>query len=50
MPLTTAPVLLVKNDRVLAQAMMTYTASGASLDIDLTKAVDFVSVDRVRVH
>jgi hypothetical protein len=40
MPLTTAPVLLVKDDRVLAQAMMTYTASGASLDIDLTKAVD----------
>ncbi|MEW6125953.1 MAG: hypothetical protein AB1757_02720 [Acidobacteriota bacterium] len=40
MPLTTAPVLLVKDDRVLAQAMMTYTASGASVDIELTKAVD----------
>ncbi len=40
MPLTTAPVLLVKDDRVLAQAMMTYTASGASLDINLTNAVD----------
>lgn len=39
-PLTTAPALLVKDDRVLAQAMMTYTSPGASVDIDLTKAID----------
>lgn len=39
-PLTTAPALLVKGDRVLAQAMMTYTSAGASVDIEITKAVD----------
>lgn len=39
-PLTTAPALLIRGDRVLAQGMMTYTAMGASTDLDITKAVD----------
>ncbi len=39
-PLTTAPALIVKDDRVLAQGMMTYTATGASVDLELTKAID----------
>jgi hypothetical protein len=39
-PLTTAPALLVRGDRVLAQGMMTYTAVGATTDLDVTKAVD----------
>jgi hypothetical protein len=39
-PLTTAPALLIRGDRVLAQGMMTYTAIGASTDLDITKAVD----------
>ena len=39
-PFTTAPALLVKDDRVLAQGMMTYTAVGASSELDLTTAVD----------
>jgi hypothetical protein len=43
-PLTTAPALLIKDDRVLAQGMMTYTAAGASVDLELTKAVDIQAV------
>lgn len=39
-PLTTAPALLLKNDKVLAQGMMTYTAVGAPNDLDLTTAID----------
>ena len=39
-PFTTAPALLVKNDRVLAQGMMTYTAVGADSDLEMTTAVD----------
>jgi hypothetical protein len=39
-PFTTAPALLVKSDRVLAQGMMTYTAVGADSDLELTTAVD----------
>ena len=38
-PLTTAPALIVENDRVLAQGMMTYTARGASTDLAVTAAV-----------
>src|SRR5262249_2914186 len=43
-PLTTAPALLIKDDRVLAQGMMTYTATGASVDLELTKAVDIQAI------
>ena len=39
-PLTTAPALIVKDDKVLAQGMMTYTARGASVDIAVTAAID----------
>ena len=39
-PLTTAPALVVRDDRVLAQGMMTYTAVNASSDLEVTKAVD----------
>ncbi|HKV41686.1 MAG TPA: hypothetical protein VJX67_20955 [Blastocatellia bacterium] len=39
-PLTTAPALIVKDGRVLAQGTMNYTAIGASTDLDVTRAVD----------
>jgi len=39
-PLTTAPALLLRAGQVLAQSMLTYTAAGASTDVDLTAAVD----------
>lgn len=39
-PLTTAPALIVKDDQVLAQGMMTYTSSGGNMDLEITKAVD----------
>ena len=39
-PLTTAPALLLRDGRVLAQGMMTYTASGANSDLAVTTAVD----------
>jgi hypothetical protein len=39
-PLTTAPALIVKEDKVLAQGMMTYTARGADVDLAVTTAID----------
>jgi len=39
-PLTTAPALILNQGRIVAQGMMTYTASGASSDLELTSAVD----------
>ncbi len=39
-PYTTAPVLIMKNERVLSQGMMTYTAPGANSDLTLTTAID----------
>jgi hypothetical protein len=39
-PLTTAPTLIVRENRVLAQGMMTYTSVGANTDLEITKAVD----------
>jgi len=39
-PLTTAPALVVRDNRVLAQGTMTYTATNASSDLEITKAVD----------
>ncbi|MDB5319520.1 MAG: hypothetical protein JWN40_1151 [Phycisphaerales bacterium] len=39
-PLTTAPALIVSNDRVIAQGMMNYTAIGANFDLELTTAID----------
>ena len=39
-PFTTAPALIVRDQRVLAQGMMTYTSTGANVDLALTTAVD----------
>jgi len=39
-PLTTAPALILRQGRIIAQGMMTYTAAGASSDLELTAAVD----------
>ena len=39
-PLTTAPALVVRDGRVLAQGLITYTAVNASSDLEITKAVD----------
>ncbi len=39
-PLTTAPALILKDGRVLAQGMMTYTPKLSSVDVALTAAVD----------
>jgi hypothetical protein len=39
-PLTTAPALILRDGRIIAQGMMTYTAIGASCDLDLTDAID----------
>ena len=40
-PLTTAPALIIRQGRVLAQSMMTYTSTSASVDLPITVAVDF---------
>ena len=39
-PFTTAPALLLREGRVLAQSMMTYAAPGASADLNITAALD----------
>jgi hypothetical protein len=39
-PITTAPGLIVRNNQVLAQGMMSYTPVGAATDLDVTNAVD----------
>ncbi len=39
-PLTTAPALILRDGRVLAQGLMTYTTIGASVDLGVTAAVD----------
>jgi len=39
-PLTTAPALILRDGKILAQAMMTYTSKGGSVDLTLTTAVD----------
>lgn len=44
-PLTTAPALIVKDDRVLAQGIMTYTAIGGEAELAITVAGD-IKVDR----
>ncbi|MFH1717009.1 MAG: hypothetical protein ABIF19_06635 [Planctomycetota bacterium] len=45
-PLTTAPALILRQGRIVAQGMMTYTAPGASSDLELTSAVD-ISVEKL---
>jgi hypothetical protein len=39
-PLTTAPALILRNDRILAQGLMTYASPGADTDLGITTAVD----------
>jgi hypothetical protein len=39
-PLTTAPALIMRDGRVLAQGMLTYTSPGAEADLAVTTAVD----------
>lgn len=39
-PLTTAPAIVLRDGRLLAQGLMTYTAGGARTDLTLTTAVD----------
>lgn len=39
-PLTTAPALIIREGRVMAQGMMTYTSTGASDDLAITAAID----------
>lgn len=39
-PFTTAPALILNNNRILAQGLMTYTAQGSSSDLTVTNAID----------
>jgi hypothetical protein len=39
-PLTTAPALILSDERVLGQGMMTFTSAGAPVDLAITTAVD----------
>lgn len=39
-PFTTAPALIIRDGRPLAQGMMKYTAKTAKVDLEVTKAVD----------
>ena len=45
-PFTTAPALITSQGRLLAQSMMRFTPPGASVDLDVTTAVDVL----VRKH
>jgi len=39
-PLTTAPAVILRDGRLIAQSLMTYTPRGGHTDLDLTTAVD----------
>jgi hypothetical protein len=39
-PLTTAPALVLRDERILAQGLMTYAAPGSETDLNITTAVD----------
>ncbi len=39
-PFTTAPALVMREGRILAQGMMTYAAPGSSTDLSITTAID----------
>ena len=45
-PLTTAPAMILRQGRIIAQGMTTYTAIGASSDLELTAAVD-IAVEKL---
>jgi hypothetical protein len=40
LPLTTAPALILRDERLLAQGLMTYAAPGAETDLTITPVVD----------
>ena len=40
LPLTTAPALIIRDERLLGQGLMTYTAVGGTSDLTVTAAVD----------
>src|SRR4030095_9325841 len=48
-PLTTAPVLILQDDRILSQGMMLYTPPSAASDLEIGKAVD-IQVKRSEVE
>lgn len=39
-PITTAPVLILKDGKIISQAMTTYTPKGAKTDLEMSTAVD----------
>jgi len=39
-PLTTAPALILRNGKLISQALMTYTAVGGKCDLEMSTAVD----------
>jgi hypothetical protein len=39
-PLTTAPALILRDGRLLAQGMMTYGSTGSDVDLKITSAID----------
>jgi hypothetical protein len=41
-PITTAPAMIMRGERVISQGMITYAAPGAKVDLELTDAVDIV--------
>jgi len=45
-PITTAPALILRQGRLIAQGMTRYTAVGATGDLELTTAVD-ISMERI---
>lgn len=47
-PLTTAPALILRDGRPLAQGLMKYTAAGAAGDLEVTAAVDIAVEKRDR--
>ncbi|MCA9305080.1 MAG: hypothetical protein R3B46_04110 [Phycisphaerales bacterium] len=48
LPITTAPALVVKDGRALAQGLITYTSPGATVDLEVGVAVDIaVETDEV---
>lgn len=48
-PFTTAPALILRQGKVVAQNMMTYTAVGAACDLELTTAVD-IAVSHIDIE
>lgn len=42
-PFTTAPALITSNDTVLAEGLLTYTAIGATTDLEITKAINILT-------